>query len=152
MTVQYIRSEAEVFPEAASARMAKRIQRVEVVLADGERVELGGVAVDLMERLRAGLSESMVAHLELDAEVVSPDRAAELLGVSRPTIYAWQNRGRLGQIDMGGKRMVPLADVEAIKSSIMHQLTDAARRRIDIEAPDEPLTDEDIQALKGQFT
>jgi excisionase family DNA binding protein len=151
MTVQFIRSEADVFPAAASARTAKRIKRVEVVLDTDERVELNYIAVQLMESLREGLAEDKVAHLEMDETLVPPERAAELLGVSRPTIYAWQNRGRIGQVDIGGKRMVPLADVEAIKSSVMHQLTAAARQRIDIDAPDEPLTDEDMQALKTIF-
>ena len=151
MAVQFIRSEAEVFPAAASARTAKRIKRVEVVLDGDERVELTYIAVQLLEGLREGLAKDKVAHLEMDESLVPPERAAELLGVSRPTIYAWQNRGRIGQVDIGGKRMVPLADVEAIKSSVMHQLTAAARLRIDIDAPDEPLTDEDMQELKTIF-
>jgi len=151
MTVQFIRSEADVFPAAACSRTAKRIKHVDVVLESGERVQLNPAAVELMESLREGLADSKVAHLELDEELVSPERAAELLGVSRPTIYAWQSRGRIGQVDVGGKRMVPLADIEAIKGSVMHRLTARARQRIDIEAPHEPLTDEDMHALRTTF-
>ncbi len=148
MTVQFIRSEADVFPAEASLRTAKRIERVEVVLDGGERVGLNAIAVELMEYLREGLAGSMVAHLELDEETVSAERAASLLGVTRPTIYTWQDRGRIGRLDVGSKRMVPLADVEAIKNSVMHRLTEAARQRIDIEAPDEQLTSEDMQGLQ----
>ena len=151
MTVQFIRNEADVFPAAASARTAKRITRVEVVLDGGERVELSYVAVDLMERLREGLAEDKIAHLEMDEATVSADRAAELLGVTRPTIYTWQDRGRIGRVDVGSKRMVPLADVEYLKNSAVRQAMLETNRRANLSEPEESLTDEEVRAFKSLF-
>jgi len=42
---------------------------------------------------------------------VTPERAGEILGVSRQTIYTWQDEGRLSKIMQGSKRMAPLAEV-----------------------------------------
>lgn len=151
MTIQFIRSEADVFPAEASSRAAKRIMRVDVVLAGGERVELNHVAVELLERLREGLAESKVAHLELDEATVSADRAAELLGVTRPTIYTWQDRGRIGRVDVGSKRMVPLADVEYLKNSAARRAILEVSRPVNLSEPEDPLTDEEVRAFKSLF-
>ena len=151
MTVQFIRSEAAVFPAEASWRTAKRIRRVEVVLDDGERVELNYIAVDLMERLREGLAESKVAHLEMDEETVSAERAAELLGVTRPTIYTWQDRSRIGRVDVGAKRMVPLAAVEKLKNSDVRRATFAAARRQNLHEPENPLSEDEMRDFRTLF-
>ena len=151
MTVQFIRSEADVFPAEASWRTAKRIRRVEVVLDDGERVELNYIAVNLMERLREGLAESKVAHLEMDEETVSAERAAELLGVTRPTIYTWQDRSRIGRVDVGAKRMVPLADVEKLKNSDVRRATFAAARRQNLHEPEDLLSEDEMRDFRTLF-
>ena len=151
MTVQFIRSEADVFPAEASSRTAKRIMRVDVVLADGERVELNDVAVELMERLREGLAESKVAHLEMDEETISAERAAELLGVTRPTIYTWQDRGRLGRVNVGAKRMVPLAEVEKLTNSEVRRDTFAAARSQNLHEPEKPLTKDEMRDFRTLF-
>lgn len=151
MAVRFIRSEDDVFPAEASWRTAKRIRRVEVVLDGGERVELHYVAVEMMERLREGLAESKVAHLEMDEETISAERAAELMGVARPTIYTWQDRGRIGRVDVGAKRMVPLADVEKLKNSEVRQATFAAARRQNLHEPEEPLTTNEMRDFRTLF-
>ena len=151
MAVRFIRSEDDVFPAEASWRTAKRIRRVEVVLDGGERVALHYVAVEMMERLREGLAESKVAHLEMDEEMISAERAAELMGVTRPTIYTWQDRGRIGRTDVGAKRMVPLADVEKLKNSEVRQATFAAARRQNLREPEEPLTKNEMRDFRTLF-
>lgn len=45
---------------------------------------------------------------------VSPERAAELCGCSRGTIYAWIRNGTLRSTKIGGLRRIRVADIEAI--------------------------------------
>jgi excisionase family DNA binding protein len=144
MTTQFIRSESALFPPPARARGGQPITRVEVVLGSGERATLTPLAVRLLEELRDGLASDKVAHVELDEELVSAERAAELLGVSRPTIYTWQDRGRLGRADIGAKRKVPLKDVERLRNSRIRNLVlgDIA------DEPDAPLTAEEAADLR----
>lgn len=144
MVTQFIREEAALFPAPARALARQNIVQVEVVLGSGERATLTPLAAVVLEELRAGLAANKVAHVELDDELVSAERAAELLGVSRPTIYTWQDRGRLGRTDVGAKRKVPLKDVERLRNSRTRNavLTDIAGE------PDTTLTDEEAAALR----
>lgn len=45
---------------------------------------------------------------------VSPERAAELCGCSRSTIYEWLAQGTLKGHKIGGLRRIRLADIEAL--------------------------------------
>lgn len=46
---------------------------------------------------------------------VNQKRAAELLNVSRMTIWTWIQEGKLVPIEVGGWKMIPLSEIERIK-------------------------------------
>lgn len=48
--------------------------------------------------------------------LVSSVVAAQTLGVSQQTIYNWQDIGVLGLVEVGARRMIPLVDVENLRS------------------------------------
>jgi len=82
-----------------------------LVLEGGQRVELATDLLIAVNDLLAGLNAGKIGHVDLDEELLSPERAGELLGITRPTVYAWQDRGLIERVDRGGKRLVPLASV-----------------------------------------
>ena len=127
----------------------QRIAAVEVVLDSGVRVRLGEPATVLLEQVRQAEAESKIAHLEIDEPTVTADRAAQLLGVTRPTVYKWQDLGRLGRVDVGVKRMVPFADIDRITQSRARQVTlEHASRGT---GSDAVLTQDDMAAVNELF-
>ncbi|NPV54872.1 MAG: helix-turn-helix domain-containing protein [Firmicutes bacterium] len=46
-------------------------------------------------------------------KALSPEEVAELLGVSRTTIYREMSRGRLSSMKVGARRLIMLPDLEA---------------------------------------
>jgi excisionase family DNA binding protein len=85
--------------------------------ADGEKV-LAEMPVSLlaaMKNILAALAESGEALvLKSDAEI-SPERAAEILGISRPLVYQRMDSGRLAFRQVGTHRRIRAADVAALK-------------------------------------
>lgn len=150
MSAPFISSFADVFPDARGATThGTRIARADVELADGTRLALGEQVLRLLESLSDGVAAEKVAHLEFDEEFVAPERAAELLHVSRPTVYAWQDRGRLGKVERGSKRMVPLEDVRRLQQSPVRAAVLATAATFDPKGPDVELTDDDVRTLDG---
>lgn len=47
----------------------------------------------------------------MEEQCVAAEDAAEALGVSLATVHAWQDRGRLLRVDLGGHRMAPREDI-----------------------------------------
>lgn len=113
----FVKSIDDVFGDRAAARTASQITGGSYRLADGSVVEIGGRMIELSELIRQSVLHELVAHVEIDEQLVAPERAAELLGVTRPTIYAWQDRGKLGRVEHANQRSVPLADVEALREA-----------------------------------
>lgn len=143
MTISHFIPSLDALAPQLPATAQNPVVRINVELADGSQVALEDLGRSLFDALLTGLREGKTAHLELDEALVSPERAAELLGVSRPTIYAWQDRGRLGRHAQGSRRMVPLADIR-------HQLESPARAAAfstAAAADDSPLSPDEIAVL-----
>lgn len=64
--------------------------------------------------LRAVTAHKTV-HVEVNDQLVAAQRAATLLGVTLPSVYAWQDRGLLPSVMVGTRRMLALADVLAYR-------------------------------------
>lgn len=120
---------------------------VEFVLADGSHVRATPALMALLEPLLAGLAGRR-ARVEVAPALLTAKQAAEMLGVSRPTVYTMQDNGVLSTHPVGNRRMVPLDDVTAVLAAR------AARARADqlaeaaAHSTEEPLgADELRQAL-----
>lgn len=48
-------------------------------------------------------------------DLVNQSKAAELIGVSRVTLWKWIRLGKLQPVIVGGMRMVPQSEVERLK-------------------------------------
>ena len=85
--------------------------------ADGERIsaEFPASLLAAMKDILAALAESGEALLlKLDAEV-SPEKAAEILGISRPLVYQRMDSGKLPFRQVGTHRRIRTADVATLR-------------------------------------
>lgn len=85
--------------------------------ADGERVvaEMPASLLRAMQSLLTAVAEAGVAFVFKPEDEVSPERAAELLGVSRPIVYQRMDTGKLPFRQVGTHRRIRAADVAELK-------------------------------------
>ena len=85
--------------------------------ADGERVmiELPPSVLRAMQSFLATVAEAGAAFVFKPEDEVSPETAAELLGVSRPIVHQRMDAGRLPFRQVGTDRWIRAADVAALK-------------------------------------
>lgn len=98
----------------------RSVREVYVVLADGTRVAVAEHGRDLVEFMLRSLYEGRVVHVDAEDELLSPGRAAELLEVTRPTVYRWQDAGLLPVVMKGRVRAVPAEaalELKAVRDS-----------------------------------
>jgi excisionase family DNA binding protein len=109
----------------------------------GEVYEIGTDLKDLLVFILSAQSRLLIQTME---DLVSPEKAAQILQVSRPTIYNWQESGVLGTKPHGNRRMVPMADIE--------RLLEAKRERtaIDDLLKEVPPTSEALSAAQYRMS
>ena len=107
-------AESHLLRGESAAEPLGRVTGGTVQLADGRTV---AADEDLVRLLNVLLSSGLAhrrAQLVVDSEYVSAQTAAVMLGVSRPTVYKWQDNGLLGLEQVGNRRRVPLDDIAAL--------------------------------------
>ena len=116
--------------------------------ADGEKV-LAEMPVSLlaaMKNILAALAESGEALIiKSDAEV-SPEKAAEILGISRPLVYQRMDSGKLPFRQVGTHRRIRAADVAALKQFEDRRRSFAAALSADTEDLEENYAEPDKSA------
>jgi excisionase family DNA binding protein len=102
--------------------------------ADGERVmaEMPASLLRAMQSLLAAMAEGPAFVFKPDDEV-SPEKAAELLGVSRPIVYQRMDTGKLAFRQVGTHRRIRAADVAELKQSEDRRRSFAAALSADTE-------------------
>ncbi|HUW77980.1 MAG TPA: helix-turn-helix domain-containing protein [Candidatus Nanopelagicaceae bacterium] len=90
---------------------------------DGYSIELAND--ELKALVLFALSTECRLVIRAVGDLVTPEDAAEILQVTRPTIYKWQDLGILGISPQGTKRMVPASDIQ--------RLDEAQRKRIEVD-------------------
>ena len=85
--------------------------------ADGEKVmaEMPASLLRAMQSLLAAVAESGTAFIFKPEDGVSPEPAAELLGVSRPIVYQRMDTGKIPFRQVGTHRRLRAADVARLK-------------------------------------
>ncbi len=103
--------------------------------ADGEKVmtEMPASLLRAMQSLLAAMAEAGTAFVFKPDDEVSPERAAELLGVSRPIVYQRMDTGKLPFRQVGTHRRIRAADVAELKQSEDRRRSFAAALSADTE-------------------
>jgi excisionase family DNA binding protein len=103
--------------------------------ADGERVlaEMPASLLRAMQSVLASIAETGEAFVFKPEDEVSPERAAEMLGVSRPIVYQRMDAGKLPFRQIGTHRRIRATDVAKLKQFEDRRRTFAAALSADTE-------------------
>jgi len=106
-----------------------------LTMADGEKltVEMPDSLLRAMRSVLMAVAEAGVALVFKPEDEVSPERAAELLGISRPIVYQRMDTGKLPFRQVGTHRRIRAADVAAFKQSEDRRRSFAAALSADTE-------------------
>jgi excisionase family DNA binding protein len=119
-----------------------------LTLANGEQVlaEMPASLLAAMKNVFVALAENgETLVIKSDAEV-SPEKAAEILGISRPLVYQRMDSGRLPFRQVGTHRRVRAADVAALRQFEDQRRSFAAALSADTEELEENYAESDKSA------
>jgi len=102
---------------------------------DGEKLtaDVPPSLLRAMQCALAALAETGEALLLNAEQDISPERAAEILGISRPLVYQRMDAGKLPYRQVGTHRRVRVSDVVALKASEDRRRSFAAALSADTE-------------------
>jgi excisionase family DNA binding protein len=103
--------------------------------ADGEKVtvEMPDSLLRVMRSVLMAVAEAGAALVFKPEDEISPERAAELLGISRPIVYQRMDTGKLPFRQVGTHRRIRAADVAELKQSEDRRRSFAAALSADTE-------------------
>lgn len=131
-----ITEQSHLLRGASAAEQVGTVVGGTVEFADGRTFVADADLVDVLNLLLGSGLASRRAHVVVDTEWVSPEVAASILGVSRPTVYKWLDAGVLDSIYVGTHRRVPREDVEAVvRARTARARTDDVLTDVTLEAP-----------------
>ena len=119
-----------------------------LTLANGERVlaEMPASLLAAMKNVLVALAENGETFvIKSDAEL-SPEKAAEILGISRPLVYQRMDSGRLPFRQVGTHRRVRAADVAALRQFEEQRRSFAAALSADTEELEQNYAESDKSA------
>lgn len=116
-----LRAEAN---EAISQAHDRRVVRVTMTLEDGERIELPEDASDAVVHVLHGLSRGVMSVSNFP-EVLTSTVAADLLGVSRPTLMKLVREGVLPSHRVGSHHRFSTGDVIELASTRQRERSEA---------------------------
>lgn len=120
---QEIRREAESFVDAAADRVPTRI---EFVLEDGQRIPLTDQLTQLFTQVINGVANGPLSIQMLPQELTTTF-AADMLGVSRPTLMKWVRAGDLPAHQVGSHTRLFTKDVIEFRKVLSQRREDAFR-------------------------
>lgn len=99
-----------------AVRVGKQRQIVQIVDETGQRMELPATLADVMAQAAALMAEGRRVSVVADDDMMTTQRAAERLNVSRQYVVRLVDRGDLPAVKVGSHRRLRAADVEAYKA------------------------------------
>ena len=80
-----------------------------------------------IKRLKQEINKQAAQGRQVDdPNSVNQTRAAEILGISRMTIWQWLKEGKIQAVIVGGLRMIPQSEIKRLKQEINKQATGSA--------------------------
>ena len=95
---------------------------------DGTRLELPGEVFEVLREVVAALAQGLAITVAPHQTVLSTSEAAQLLGVSRPTLVRLLEDGEIPYEQRGRHRRVMLADLLAYQASMRRERREALDR------------------------
>jgi excisionase family DNA binding protein len=99
------------------ANSTKREGTVQVIDADGVRLEVPGVLAEVMYRAAELLAEGRPVTVLPDEELLTTQAAADILNVSRQYLVRLVDRGELPAEKVGSHRRLKATDIAAFKAA-----------------------------------
>jgi predicted DNA-binding transcriptional regulator AlpA len=119
MVETYLTSIDQLFSDKRDlSTLELRFRSALVELYDGTQLHISEDMLAHFSDAVQAIKQGKSAHIEIDEDLVTAERAGEILGVSRQTIYNWQDKGRLRKIMQGCRRMTSSAEVREIHGSL----------------------------------
>jgi len=106
----------EGLAEALAALSPGRERRVALVTSDGTAIELPPEVFDVLRAILQAMSQGLAITIAPQHTVLRTSEAADLLGVSRPTLVRILEAGEIPFEQPGRHRRVRLADVVAYQA------------------------------------
>lgn len=114
---QSVRDEAEAFVDTVADRAPAHL---EFVLEDGERIAIPDGLASFVGRVFQGLANGPVS-IQMTPDELTTTVAADMLGVSRPTLMKWVRSGELSAHKVGSHTRIKTTDVIAFRKSLSQQ-------------------------------
>lgn len=96
---------------AEAARFVRSHRCLRLVADDGESVELPEEVTDALDRVVTALAAGQRVSVLGADQLISTTQAAEILGVSRPTLVRFLEAGEIAYAQPGTHRRLKLSDV-----------------------------------------
>ena len=119
-----------------------------LTLANGEQmqVEMPASLLAAVKNILVALAENSETIVINSIAEISPEKAAEILGISRPLVYQRMDSGRLPFRQVGSHRRVRAADVAALRQFEDQRRSFAAALSADTEDLEENYAEADKSA------
>ena len=117
LTRKHVADVAEfVDPVELRSHAGDPVARVFISFADGAQVEVSDQGRDVIVFILDALNSGREVNVEAEDELLTPAAAASVLGVTRQSVYRWQDDDLLPVVMRGRARAVPAAAVRALKA------------------------------------
>ena len=114
---QHVAEVAElVDPDEIESRAGESVVQVFLSFSDGSQVEVNERGRELVVFILGALRSGREVSVEAEEELLTPGAAAGVLGVTRQSVYRWQDAGLLPVVMSGRSRSVPAAAVRELKA------------------------------------
>lgn len=114
---QHVSDVAEIVNrDEIAPRAGESVVRVAISFSDGSQVEVSQRGRELVEFILAALNSGREVHVDAEEALLTPVAAAQVLGVTRQSVYRWQDAGLLPVVMKGRSRSVPAAAVRELKT------------------------------------
>ena len=91
-----------------------KVESLSLTLATGEKIECGSEAAQFIQSVITGAAGGKLT-IDKEPEWVSTTVAADLLGVTRPTLRKWISSGKISATNVGSHQKLRLEDVTRLR-------------------------------------